>query len=287
MIHSMTGYASLERNTDQGVIQIELRSVNQRFLELQLKLDERCRMLETPIRDLLKSRLGRGKVECRMNFVPTSASQSAIAVNHEKLEQWAEALDAAKAYFPEAQPVNLVDTLKLPDVLQDPGLSVEIQEDIVLVALNTCLSALIDARASEGDKLKAVIIERLAEVKEQVAIVKPLMPSLLAAYQAKLSEKLKEAVNIDDERVRQEVVLYAQKIDVDEELSRLTAHIEEVQAVLDAGGLVGKRLDFLMQEMNREANTLGSKSVAIETTKVSMQLKVLIEQMREQIQNIE
>lgn len=288
MIHSMTGYASLERSAEQGMIQIELRSVNQRFLELHLKLDERCRMLETPVRNQLKAGLGRGKVECRINFVPASDAQATLTINQEALQQWAKAIEQAKAYFPDAQPVHIVDTLKLPNVMIDEALHASIQQADILSALAACMESLVAARASEGEKLKAVILDRLTEVKQQVDTVKPLMPGLLKAYQAKLIEKLNEAMGAaDDERARQELVLYAQKIDVDEELSRLDAHIVEVQTILQAGGLVGKRLDFLMQEMNREANTLGSKSVSIETTKVSMQLKVLIEQMREQIQNIE
>lgn len=288
MIHSMTGYASLERSTEQGMIQIELRSVNQRFLELHLKLDERCRMLETPVRNHLKHRLGRGKVECRINFIPTTENQTALTINQDALKAWATAIESAKAYFSDTQPVNIVDTLKLPNVMVDTALHATIHEDEILHTLDTCITSLVEARASEGAKLKGFILERLADLKRQVELVKPFMPDLLTAYQAKLMDKLNEAIGAaDDERVRQELVLYAQKIDVDEELSRLDAHIVEVQTILQAGGIVGKRLDFLMQEMNREANTLGSKSASIETTQVSMHLKVLIEQMREQIQNIE
>lgn len=288
MIHSMTGYASLERSSEQGMIQIELRSVNQRFLELHLKLDERCRMLETSVRNQLKRHLGRGKVECRINVIPTTPYQTAVTVNQDALKAWATAIESAKAYFPDAQPVNIVDTLKLPNVMVDTPSLATMQEDEVMSALDACIMSLVEARASEGEKLKVFILERLSDLKGQVDIVKPLMPGLLTAYQTKLMDMLNEAIGAaDDERVRQELLLFAQKIDVDEELSRLDAHIGEVQTILQAGGLVGKRLDFLMQEMNREANTLGSKSVSIETTQVSMQLKVFIEQMREQIQNIE
>ncbi|MDG1821228.1 MAG: YicC family protein, partial [Methylophilaceae bacterium] len=158
----------------------------------------------------------------------------------------------------------------------------------LLSLLELVVTELMAARGREGEKLKKVILTRLAEIESLITIVKPMLPNLVVAYQDKLLTKLKEAqLSQDEERIRQEIILYTQRIDVDEELSRLDAHVNEVKRILDAGGMAGKQLDFLMQEMNREANTLGSKSVAVETTQIAMQLKVLIEQMREQIQNIE
>ncbi len=175
----------------------------------------------------------------------------------------------------------------MPGVLQAEKTDMDALEHALKEALNLVLDQLVTARQREGEKLKLVILERLNEIEALVVKVKLLLPALIKAYQEKLTLKLQEAMVGDDERVRQEIVLYAQRIDVDEELSRLDAHIGEVKHILATGGSVGKKLDFLMQEMNREANTLGSKSVAIETTQISMQLKVLIEQMREQIQNLE
>lgn len=284
----MTGYASHESITSNGVVQVELRAVNQRYLELQLKLEECFRAQESQVRELLKAKLGRGKVECRIHLAKPATEEGGIELNHTALKQIAASVKTASEYFPETQAVNLLDVLRMPGVLAMEPLDKDALAQDVVAVLEIATKELIAARAREGDKLKAMILERLAEVESLVITVKPLMPAMVKAYQAKLLAKLQEAQQSnDDERIRQEVILYTQRIDVDEELSRLDSHVVEVKRILTAGGLVGKKLDFLMQEMNREANTLGSKSVAIETTQISMQLKVLIEQMREQIQNIE
>ena len=285
---SMTGYASQERNTSNGVLQVELRAVNHRYLELQLKLDDNCRAFEAQARELLNAKLGRGKVECRINLAQDVAASAVQTLNHIVLQQIAESAKEAAQYFPHTQPVNMLEILQMSGVVASNAMDAEALENDLKAALIATIDDLIAARAREGAKLKAMILDRLAEIEKLVAKVKPMLPSLTKTYQDKLLAKLNEAhQSNDDERIRQEIVLYAQRIDVDEELSRLSAHIDEVKRILSAAGLVGKRLDFLMQEMNREANTLGSKSVAIETTQISMELKVLIEQMREQIQNIE
>ena len=288
MISSMTGYASQQRITSSGVLQVELRSVNQRYLELQLKLDEQFRTQETGVREQLKSQLGRGKVECRISLAKAESDETGHSLNHKVIAQIADSVKEIAQYFPTMQAVNPLELLQMPGVLSSTTTNEEALTQVMLDALSVATEELVLARNREGAKLKMMILERLAEAQALVDRVKPMMPSLLKAYQEKLTAKLKEAQQSnDDERIRQEIVLYAQRIDVDEELSRLSAHIHEVGSILSAGGLVGKKLDFLMQEMNREANTLGSKSVSIETTQISMQLKVLIEQMREQIQNIE
>ncbi len=288
MIHSMTAYASQESNTINGVLQLEIRSVNHRYLELQLKLDDHCRQFEALVREQLNARLGRGKIDCRLSLAKDIRSSAEINVDENVVKQVATSANEVSQHFSHSQPVNLLDILKIPGVIVSNALDVEtLQQDIKgLVSLS--IDDLVEARAREGIKLKAMILERLASVESQVSKVKPLLPKLVKAYQEKLSTKLNEACKSADEaRIQQEIVLYTQRVDVDEELSRLISHIEEVKRILETGGIVGKRLDFLMQEMNREANTLGSKSVSIETTQVSMELKVLIEQMREQIQNIE
>ncbi len=288
MIYSMTGYASCERNTSNGVLRLELRSVNQRYLELQLKLDDTCRAYETQVRDTLKAKLGRGKVECRLNYIEAAVDGPSSNLNHAVLQQIAESTKTALDYFPEAQPINMLDLLRMPGVIAHNVLDDGALDQDLKMALDQVLQDLISARGREGSKLKVMILARLTEVEALMIKVKPMLPTMVKAYQEKLLAKLHEAqLSQDDERIRQEIVLYTQRIDVDEELSRLDAHVDEVKHILAKGGLVGKQLDFLMQEMNREANTLGSKSVAIETTQISMQLKVLIEQMREQIQNIE
>jgi len=288
MIQSMTGYASQESNTENGVLQVELRSVNQRYLEVQPKLDDNCRALEPVVRETLKAQLGRGKVECRMQLVSKHVSEATVALNHDVLAQIAASAKEAGRYFPDAEPVNILEVLRMPGVMATHAVDAEQLASDATEALHHAVEDLIAARAREGEKLKAIILARLDEVAAMVATVKPMMPDLVKSYQARLLAKLEEAQQSnDEERIRQEITLYTQRIDVDEELSRLDAHVAEVKRILTEGGLAGKKLDFLMQEMNREANTLGSKSVAIETTQTSMQLKVLIEQMREQIQNIE
>ncbi|HSI24037.1 MAG TPA: YicC/YloC family endoribonuclease [Methylotenera sp.] len=284
----MTGFASHEYNTGDGILLLELRSVNHRYLELQLKLDDPLRGFESIVREQIQAKLGRGKVDCRLSLIRNSALQSSPMLNHSVLQQIAESANTAAQYFPHTQPVNMLEILQMPGVMQNTTLDTAALEQDLKTVLNATLDDLIAAKAREGAKLKTIILDRLAQIQILVTKVKPMMPLLIQQYQQKLTTKLAEAwAGNDDERIRQEMVLFAQRIDVDEELSRLTTHIQEVKRILDAGAAAGKRLDFLMQEMNREANTLGSKSVAIETTQISMELKVLIEQMREQIQNIE
>jgi uncharacterized protein (TIGR00255 family) len=288
MILSMTGYASQEAITCNGVLQVDLRSVNHRYLELQLKLDEYCRASEPMVRESLNAKLGRGKVDCRISLVPQSSMNTTAVLNHQAIAQITESIKTLKEFFPDAQPVNVLDVLRIPGVLVSQSFDAEGLASDIQRLLNAAIDDLLATRAREGAKLKTLVLERLQEVEQHIQKVKPIMPVLIKQYQDKLQQRLADAMlSNDDERIRQEIVLYAQRIDVDEELSRLDAHVSEVRHVLQASGSVGKRLDFLMQEMHREANTLGSKSVAIETTQASMTLKILIEQMREQIQNIE
>ena len=284
----MTGYSSQEYNTSGGILLLELRSVNHRYLELQLKLDDNLRVFEATVRELIQAKLGRGKVDCRLSLVRNITANSAPQLNHSVLQQIAENAKTAAQYFPHTQPVNMLEILQMPGVISTAALDAEALETDLKTVLNTVLQDLIAAKSREGEKLRTIILDRLQEIEGLVAKVKPMMPTLVNQYQEKLTAKLREAhASNDDERIRQEMVLFVQRIDVDEELVRLTSHIAEVKRILNASAAAGKRLDFLMQEMNREANTLGSKSVAIETSQISMELKVLIEQMREQIQNIE
>lgn len=204
------------------------------------------------------------------------------------LNQLLEVSKVVKTKFPESQPLSVSEILHWPGVVQNQELASDQFTEVVKDCLQQILQDMSDSRAREGAKMKALILERLAEIQSLVAKVKPLLPEQVKEYQSRLTAKLQDALNsVDEERVRQELVLFAQRIDVDEELTRLTAHVAEVKRILDDNKLAGKRLDFLMQELNREANTLGSKSVSVETSQASMSLKVLIEQMREQIQNIE
>jgi uncharacterized protein (TIGR00255 family) len=288
MIYSMTGFSAQQREMVGGTLLLELRSVNHRYLELQLRLDEVLRSFETPIREAIAGRLGRGKVECRFSFIAAPGAATAAQINNSVLEQVALLSATVQQRFPQSQPLSIADILRWPGVIASEEVSTDMLASEVVALVEQGLQDLAAARGREGEKLKALILERVEAMEVQVAKVRPLLPVLMQAYQDKLAARLREALqSVDEERIRQELTLFAQKIDVDEELSRLTTHLQEVKRILATGGAVGKRLDFLMQELNREANTLGSKSASTEVSQVSMELKVLIEQMREQIQNIE
>ncbi|HWU81891.1 MAG TPA: YicC/YloC family endoribonuclease [Methylophilaceae bacterium] len=288
MIFSMTGFASLEREVGAGVLVLELRSVNHRYLELQLKLDEHLRGFEPLIRELIATRLGRGKVECRMSLMSRNDDHRAATLDAQALQQLAMLSAQVKQTFPDSAPLSVADILRWPGVVASGESHAEELEEDVRAGLTHALQDMTDARAREGEKLALLVLERLDEVEHQVAGVKPLIPQQVKAFQERMLGKLRETLKtVDEERVAQELVMFSQRVDVDEELTRLGAHITEVRRILASGGAVGKRLDFLMQELNREANTLGSKSVSTEVSQASMALKVLIEQMREQIQNIE
>lgn len=288
MIFSMTGFAAGEREVAAGTLLLELRAVNHRYLELHLRMDDALRMFEPAVREAIAARLGRGKVECRLSLVaPTEAALKAD-VDATMLARLAHLSAQVEKHFPQSRSLSVADILRWPGVLASEPVSGETLRDDLIVLLEQGLKDLTEARAREGDKLKALILERAAAMEALVAKVRPLFPALVQSYQEKLAAKMREVLqSADEERIRQELTLFAQKIDVDEELGRLSTHLQEVRRILGAGGAVGKRLDFLMQELNREANTLGSKSASAETSQVSMDLKVLIEQMREQIQNIE
>ena len=221
MIISMTGYASHERNTNNGVLQVELRSVNQRYLELQLKLEDTLRAQEPQVRELLKQKLGRGKVECRINLAQVNTAE-AIELNHSVLQNIAASVKAASDYFPATQAVNVLDVLLIPGVMVAPVFDAEALTQDVMTALDVALETLIAARGREGEKLKSMILARLAEIESLIFTVKPMLPTMVKAHQDKLLAKLQEAqLSHDEERIRQEIVLYTQRIDVDEELSRM------------------------------------------------------------------
>ena len=288
MIYSMTGYAVAAKELASGALTVEIRAVNNRYLDIQFRLPEELRAVEPVLREMLAAKLTRGKIECRVSLAASAATPSAPELNEAMLQQLATLNAQVLKAFPQAGSLRAADVLRWPGMLGADTLSA----DAVRAACRELTAAALDefmaARAREGVKLKEAILERAATIEQRVAEVAPRMPAAIAAFQEKLNQRLKEAmVNTDDERIRQEVVLYAGKIDVDEELTRLKTHIAELRRILGKGGAAGKRLDFLMQELNREANTLGAKAADIEITQASMDLKLLIEQMREQIQNIE
>ncbi len=288
MILSMTGYAAVAGELSFGGLNIELRSVNHRYLDLQFRIPDDLRMLEAALRERLASRISRGKVECRIGFNRLPAAQSTLQLNEELLRQLGQLDEKVRGALPAAEPLGVSDVLRWPGILGNDILPLEELQERCLQLLEQALKDFNGARGREGEKLKAVLLERIERMESIVLAVAPRIPQLVLAYQEKLAVRLKEALlDSESERLKQELVMFAAKIDVDEEIQRLTAHLAELRRILAKGGAVGKRLDFLMQELNREANTLGSKSVDMEVTQGAMELKVLIEQMREQIQNIE
>jgi len=284
----MTGFAARSLNIDHASVNIDLRSVNQRFLELHFRLADELRSLEPQLRELINQRLARGKVECRISLIPLPSASLDNGLNPAILERLANWQADVLQRLPSSAPLGVNDILRWPGAVQTATLSQETLSEATLAGVRETLNELVESRQREGAKLKQHILDRLGSAEAQVAALQPLLPALAAAQRDKLAERLRDALGeAGHERLAQEVALAAQKADIDEEISRLATHFSEVRRVLNQGGAVGKRLDFLMQELHREANTLGSKSVAVETSRVSLELKVLIEQMREQVQNIE
>jgi len=288
MIYSMTGYAATTRELAHGALNLELRSVNHRYLDLQFRLPEEFRAIEAGLREQLVAVISRGKIDCRLSYTEQAAADRPMQINSAMLEQLLALERAVRSASPQAAPLGVADILRWPGMFGADTPSLDEMRALTQQMVAQALDEFSASRAREGEKLKAILLDRTAQMEQLAAAVKPRIPQLIAAYQDKLGTRLREALlDPQEERIRQELVLFASKIDVDEELSRLTAHLSEIRRILDRGGTVGKRLDFLMQELNREANTLGAKSVDVEVAQVSMQLKVLIEQMREQVQNIE
>lgn len=288
-IYSMTGYAVCARElAGSGTLTVEIRAVNNRYLDIQFRLPEELRAIEPALRELLAAKLTRGKIECRITLAASVATPAAPELNEAMLQQLAALNAQVLKVFPQAGSLRAADVLRWPGVSSADTLPAEALRNACREATAEALGEFMAARAREGAKLKDAILQHASTIEQRVAEVAPRLPAAIAAFQEKLAQRLKEALgSADDERIRQEIVLYAGKIDVDEELTRLKTHIAELRRILGKGGAAGKRLDFLMQELNREANTLGSKAADIEITRVSMDLKLLIEQMREQIQNIE
>ena len=288
MIYSMTGFATATAELDSGSLALELRAVNHRYLDLQLRMPDELRVLEQALRETIAAQLTRGKVECRIVFAARQSGQNPAQLNQVLLRQLAQWSKEVQSIFPEARGLNVADILRWNGMLESATLAADALHATVLELLQQALREFAAARGREGDKLKAFLLQRVVQIETLCTTVAPRIPSAIAAYEEKLAARLREALqNVNDERLHQEITLFASKIDVDEELSRLQTHLAEMKRILEQGGTVGKRLDFLMQELNREANTLGSKSVDAEISRASMDMKLFIEQMREQIQNIE
>ncbi len=288
MTFSMTGFASLEQSIENATLILELRAVNSRYLELHFKLDESLKCFEPMIREQISAQLSRGKIECKLTLVEHNRAKAFAQLDEGVLDQLYKMQASVQLSFKESKQLSVADILRWPGVVLSHTVNPASVLELVKEVVQKGLQDLNASREREGAKLKALILERLNEVEALVEKVKPMLPALIQEYQTKLENKLQASFkNIDQERIAQELVLFVQRMDVDEELTRLSAHTSEVRRILSDKTPAGKRLDFLMQELNREANTLGSKSMSLQTTQASMSLKVLIEQMREQIQNIE
>jgi uncharacterized protein (TIGR00255 family) len=297
----MTGYAVTARETVAGTVTIELKSVNSRFLDLQFRLNDELRMVEPALREAIMARIARGKVECRLSYGRKADTGSAQALNSALLASLAEMQRTVQREFPDAAALTINELLRWPGVIEEADISQETLQADILAVMNAALDAFVETRAREGTATQAMLESRIDAMEAIVAKITPLLPQIIAQFQQKATERMQEALGIalQDgaapsvtkeealERIRQEVTLYGIRIDVSEELSRLAAHLSETRHILKKGGPVGKRLDFMMQELNREANTLGSKAALKELADASMELKLLIDQMREQVQNLE
>ncbi|MET4000423.1 YicC/YloC family endoribonuclease [Marinobacterium sp. MBR-109] len=287
MTRSMTAFTRQEQQQPWGTLIWELRSVNHRYLEPHFRLPESLRDIEGKLREQLRQLLSRGKVECTLRFIPERGTES-MHVDQARAQEVIAALTQVSELLSKPQPINPMEVMAWPGVLQESTLDMAEVKAHALRLFTQALKDLVAGREREGTELAELIQQRLAAIEQITADVHTLMPKILQGQRDNLRARLTElSAELDTARLEQEIVLIAQKADVDEETDRLQTHVQEVRRVLKQKGPVGRRLDFLMQELNREANTLSSKSIVAATTRSAVELKVLIEQMREQIQNIE
>lgn len=288
MIHSMTGFARVETDTPQGGLAWEVRSVNHRYLEVSLRLPEAFRALESAVRERVQGRLGRGKVEVSLRHQAPAGEEAGLEVNEPLARRLIEVCGQVEHWIMNAARITALDILRWPGVVREPAPDLQALHERALGLLDEALEELAATRAREGERLREAIETRCNAVGDLVARVRVRRPEVIDALREKWRARIADlGVDMDPGRLEQELALQAQRLDVDEELDRLDGHLQEVAVILDRGEPVGRRLDFLMQEFNREANTLGSKANDMETTRAAVELKVLIEQMREQVQNVE
>lgn len=284
----MTGYAAVSADSPRGRLSLELRSVNARFLDLQFRIAEELRALEPMLREMVSARVSRGKVDCRFFLNESGIAEKPQRLNAEAVARLKALAEEARRSFPDATALRIADILRWPGVIAEEPADEEKMRAIAADLCKRALEDLVATRSREGAKLAANVLERVDAMLKRVEEVAPLVPQSIAAYQAKITERLREAIgSADDDRIRAEVAVFSSKVDVDEELDRLRAHLGEVGRALRKGGAAGKRLDFLAQELNREANTLASKSASQPLSDCALELKLLVEQIREQVQNIE
>jgi len=288
MIVSMTGFAAVAAELPGLSLAVELRSVNHRYLDITIKLPDELRSLEPSLREQLAGALKRGKVECRVALNRIAAAAASVAIDAARVRAVAAGAAEVRQLVPGTGPLSTAEILRWPGVLIEPSVAPDALIETLHRLVDQALAELAAARAREGAKLQALLLARCADIETQIARVAPRIPALHAAFVDKLGTRLKEAgLDPNEDRLKQELALFATKIDIAEEVARLATHVTEVRRVLAQGGSAGKRLDFLAQELHREANTLGSKSATLELTRIGVDMKVLIEQMREQVQNIE
>jgi len=300
----MTGYATSTLETESGTVTIEIKSVNSRFLDLQFRINDDFRSVESLFRDAIARRIVRGKVECRFSFGKKTSEANSKALNDKLLIQLASFQAQVLEKFPTASPLSTSDLLRWPGVIEEAEINAESLQTSITSTINNTLDAFIVSREREGAALAQVLLNCVGAMEGIVEKIRPLLPQVLQQFQQKAISRLEEALGLTTatsgnnptqtvtreealDRIRQEVTVYGIRIDVAEELARLSAHLGETRHIIQKGGQVGKRLDFMMQELNREANTLGSKAALKELADASMELKLLIEQMREQVQNLE
>lgn len=287
MTNSMTAFARQTIECDWGTATWEIRSLNHRYLEIAFRLPDSLRNIEMELRELTRQHLQRGKVDCSLQLNISGANGS-FTVNEELAMQCVSACEQLAAKMTSPAQISPLDILRWPGVLKESSVDKTSLKEALLELFTETIQQLEQGRRREGDKLKVLIAQRLSAITEEVAIVRQQLPKLLAAQKQRIIDKLQEvSEKLDTDRLEQELVFIAQKADVDEELDRIDTHLTEINHTLKRPEPIGRRLDFLMQELNREANTLGSKSIASDTTQSSVQLKVLVEQIREQVQNIE
>ena len=288
MIRSMTAFARQELETAAGDLAWEIRSLNHRYLELSVRLPEELRAMETAVRERVGARLGRGKVECSCRYRPAASASVPVDVDSDNLTRLLSACDTVSARLPASGPLNPIEVLRWPGVVREEAIDTAPLMAQALGLLEQTLDELLQSREREGEQIRQQLLQRCDAMDVLVQQARGRLPEIQQALREKLQTRLADLdTAADPGRLEQELVIQIQKCDIDEEMDRLQGHIEEVRRVLGRDEPVGRRLDFLMQELNREANTLGSKSVAIDTTNISVELKVLIEQMREQVQNTE
>ncbi len=303
-ISSMTGYAVNTHETANGTLTIEVKSVNSRFLDLQFRINDDLRALEPSLREAIMARVTRGKVECRLSFGRKVTTGTTQALNATTLAALANLQADLRRQFTDAAPLSVGELLRWPGVIEEAEMGQDNLPAEVASAMQTTMDAFVESRAREGNALQTMLLARVSDLEEIVIRITPLIPQVVAQFQLKTTERMQEVLGLATktgdtnaqptitreealDRIRQEVTLYGIRVDVAEELTRLSAHLNETRAILNKGGQVGKRLDFMMQELNREANTVGSKAAVKELSDAAMAMKLLIEQMREQVQNLE